>query len=309
MVTVREIRQGPEFTRYQENKDKYLPASIEAANLRIPNRNIEADQPILKSDLEDLAWPGGVPVRLRPGMRAVNLSLPKDRAAGGLIARGDRVDVLLTTKVCEGSNCNKSATLSAYIARDLRVIVKRNTLWTVLRANPENMPVTFTLEANPYRAALIEFASNKGLISLLPVPATRKDTVVPTSADTTRVSFSIPDSAEYRDEDDRVEKMVRGDLSITEADLERIFRLRPIARAPAPPAPIVIQHIAGVRNAGVSVFGADGSPMHGPPATAATSGTIGVAGTSPLGYAFFAPGTPTTPGSTAATDCPTCNKR
>src|SRR5262245_44229777 len=108
------------------NKDQLLPATLGAAILRIPIRNIEADTPILKTDLEDLAFPEGMPSRLQPGMRAVNVDVPQIRAAGGLIARRQFVDVLLTTSICDGSNCKSPATQTAMIAHNLRVIAKRN---------------------------------------------------------------------------------------------------------------------------------------------------------------------------------------
>lgn len=311
MVMVRDLRPG-ELANYNENSKNYLPAQVEAVVLRIPNRNIEADQPILKTDLEDLAFPDGVPGRLAPGTRAVNLSIPKDRAAGGLIAKGDRVDVLMTSRVCDGNDCTKSRILSAFLARNLRVVVKRNQLWTVLRPNPDNQPVSFTLEANPYRAALIEFASSLGTISLLPAAAQRNEKG--TSGDVQAASFSMPGSQEYEAEDERVDKLLRGELSITEADLERVFRLRPIVRIPPPPPPpppVIIQQITGTRPSGEVVFDSKSGeriprPAPQPPVTAKNEsyGPVVAGGVQPMGYTFHMP-EPAGSSTSGKADCPT----
>src|SRR4051812_15000068 len=55
-VTVRDLRPD-EVEYYKANRDKFLSGSASAAALRIPKVNIEADQPILKEHLHDLAFP------------------------------------------------------------------------------------------------------------------------------------------------------------------------------------------------------------------------------------------------------------
>jgi len=311
MVRIRNIR-AEEKEFYQKNRDKFLPATLEAATLRIPIRNIESDQPILKTDLEDLSFPEGLPYRLGPNMSAVNLSVPKERAAGGLIAKGDRVDVLLTSRVVGSENPNKSVTLSAYIARGLRVVAKRNSLWTVLKTNPDNRPVDYTLEANLYRAALLEFALNKGNISLIPSAAERKDNDLVNNNDQVARDLPTPDSAEYRDDDKRVEQMRRGELSITEADLERIFGLKPLIVPPSRP-PVVIEQFSGTRRIGQSIFNSDGTRLDNPVASETPSDRSSgpqLAGPSqPLGYRF-SPLSGSSGGSSRADarDCPSCRE-
>lgn len=297
-VVVRELR-SDEAEFYNKNRDKFLAASPEAAALRTPTRNIEADAPILKTDLEELTFPKSVRDRLRgPHVRAVNVTVPKERAAGGLITRDDYVDVYLTSVVADPQNPSRTTTLGAVIARNLKVIVKRNSLWTVLKATPDNVPIAFTLEANLYRAALIEYAQTKGNISLLPAARVKDEGITPASADATK-SFSIPDSREYRDEDKRVDQMLKGEYSITEADLERIYNLQPIVRRPPPPPPIAIQNISGNQIRGASVFTADGKPIADKDAanafadsraTPASSGPAVGGGATPLGYTFQCPG-------------------
>lgn len=293
MVTVRPIRTEEELQQYQNNRSKFLPATITAAAQRIPIRHIEADQPILKDDLQDLAFPEPLSGRLRAGMRAVNLSLPKERAAGGLIVRGDTVDVLMTSKICAGNDCNDAITQSALIARGLRVIAKRDILWTVLQAIPENKPISFTLEANPYRAALIEFAQTKGALSLLPSPTVKGTTAGEAATQGGGgASFARFDSPEYREEDQRVDGILKGELTVSEVDLERIFKLKPLPRTRTEP-PHFVQHISGITPKGTTAFSADGQPLAAGDSRGQRSGTGSqrpqVEGQSPLGYHFSSP--------------------
>ncbi|HMP17950.1 MAG TPA: hypothetical protein PKD72_13060, partial [Gemmatales bacterium] len=61
--------------------------------------SIPADAAIRKDYLEDLAAPGELRTRVAPGMRAVNLAIPKHHAAGGLINVGDWGDVQLMAAI------------------------------------------------------------------------------------------------------------------------------------------------------------------------------------------------------------------
>src|SRR5262249_24579029 len=115
-----------ERAAYDRNRDRYFPAAPQAAALRLLARNVDADQPILKEYFQDLGLPPGMKMRLAPGMRAVGVSLPKDRCVGGLIQVGDWVDVHLRTSISQGSG----ATIrTANLAHNARVIAKRNNLW------------------------------------------------------------------------------------------------------------------------------------------------------------------------------------
>src|SRR4029077_19835034 len=91
---------------------------------------------------------------LGPGMKAVNVKLPRDRAGGGLIRKDDRVDVYLTSTITNGMTAE---TMTAPLAMGLRVVIKRDSIWTGMRGDDESKPIPFTLEANAYRAALIEY--------------------------------------------------------------------------------------------------------------------------------------------------------
>jgi Flp pilus assembly protein CpaB len=284
----------------------------QAAEMRILAKNVAADQPILKDDLLDQAIPAAINLRLSPHMRAVNVSMPKERAAGGLIQLGEHVDVYLTTSICLDSACKTQSTRTAMIARDLRVIVKRNNLWTVMAVVPDDQPVHFTLEANPYRAALIEFSRQKGQLTLIPTPSPQEKPGTRSKSEGA-VSFSDPDSREYRDEDARVASFNAGELIVGEKDLERIFGVKPL---PTPPPPVSVEQYSGVAFRGTKVFaGTNGSgrvvPAAGEDTTSGPDSTTGSFAIPPEGGAAAtgAPDSRFQSTEAASKECKTCGKK
>jgi Flp pilus assembly protein CpaB len=295
-VKVRALR--PEETaHYEQHKDQYLSPVVQAAVMRVARSNIEADRPILKGDLQVMGLAEPLKDRLVPGTRAVNVAINKDNAVGGLIQAGDWVDVHLTTQISMSDKA--PITQTASLARNVRVIAKRNILWSVLQALPDDKPVNFTLEVNPYRAALVEFAKDKGTLSLVPVPAleqsrleARRREMLDPKARITAASFSEQDSAEYRDEGTRVEAFLRGDLSVGQSDLVRIFNLRTPPPPPLPPP--VVQVYRGMDHYSNVRFGPNGDAQvelvkGGRPTTAVASRGAG-ADTSINGFEFHPPG-------------------
>jgi pilus assembly protein CpaB len=237
-VRLRPIR-PEEQADLEKNGNKYLPAVTQAAALRVAKKNIEADQPITRDLLEELAKPNPLNARLHPAMRAVNLSLNKDHSAGGLIQVGEWVDVLLTSNVqtADGTTMTRTAT----IAKGLRVIAKRNILWSIFAPLPEDKPVQFTLEANPFQAALIEFGKGKGQLSLVTIPASdaqkleyRRTQALENPGQDGLVSFADPTTEEAKEEAKRLDSFNKGE-AVGDGDLERIFNLKP----PPPPARVV----------------------------------------------------------------------
>jgi hypothetical protein len=194
-------------------------------------------------------------------MRAVSVGAMKIHSAGGLIQVGDWVDVYLTSTIdlpCS-PDCNAPTTLTAMLACKVRVIAKRNSLWPVPNQAGSICPMHYVLEANPYRAALIEFAKEKGVISLMPVSLDEKQELearrterMNRKGDVLLASYSIPDCPEYADEDKRINAAAGCCTSqISEADLLRIFNLRipepPPAPAPLPPS-IHVNKVLGAGN-------------------------------------------------------------
>jgi Flp pilus assembly protein CpaB len=256
-VRVRELRKDEEAD-YLANKKDYLPSTVNAVNMRVLADNIAADTPLKVKHFETQEI-GSIGGRMDPYMRAVNVSLPKNKAVGGLLQVGERVDVLLTSKIADGSGAQPFVRTTT-IARDVKIIAKRDLLAVVLQANDPEKPVSFTLQANPYRAALIDFAQNSGALTLVPRPKPKGMMMMdPNPPKDGMPNFADPDSKEYRDENDRVAQIERGEYSMGSADLVRVFNLpeivQPMPMQTSQPPSIKVTNINGVKVKGTQVFG------------------------------------------------------
>lgn len=219
-----------------------LPPVTQAAIKRIARMNIPADTPIRKDMLEDVSAPPDVSARLLPGTRAVNVVVAKEHSAGCLIKPGDVVDVEFITSAV-GADGTGSRGCTAIIARDALVVAKRNSLYPMPGSPRGPCPCNYTLAVNPYRAGLIEFAKDKGVIALHPQSNSdhkdrqlqgrvRDDGMV-------TASWTVPGSTDYADEDRRVAEYVRGGYVIGEKDLERVCRLGQAPTLSPSPPPVV----------------------------------------------------------------------
>lgn len=271
-----------ELDQYMKNKHKYMPALPEAVNFRTMARNVGSNEPLLRDHFKDIGLPGSFGELLEPGQRAVNLQIPRERAGGGVIRKNDYVDVLLTTSICSDPSCIQSKTATAPIAMNLKVILKRDSIFTTMVADDPNKPMSFTLQANPYRAALIEFSKSRGLITLVPTgPAANKGKLLPNN--------------ESKDEERRIMR-INEQKPITDADLEEIFRL---ASIPLPPPPSRID--AWVGNRPVRQFEFPNAPGgYGAARPTFQSGDGGA----PLGYYFQPPADSVGPKYVPCASCP-----
>lgn len=303
-VMVRDIR-PEEMAAYQQNKEKYMPAMVAAAHMRVAAQNIMADTPLLREYFQDQELPADLTTKMSRYMRAVNVALPKERCGGGLLRVGEYVDIFLTSQIA-GANDTPPVIQTACIARGVKIIVKRNSLWSTLVSQPGDIPINFTLMANPYRAALIEFAKTAGNLTMMPVPVPPEEQAARNSQ--ARPTFSDINSAEYRDEDERVSRLERGELVVGSRDLERIFKLEPIPVPP--PAPTtkqdVIVHYHGVNQHRVSTL----PPVQVKPTPVADT-NVKPATYSPgekpaMGYRFYPPDS-VIPKNKGTSDCPECD--
>ncbi|MGE0528971.1 MAG: Flp pilus assembly protein CpaB [Bdellovibrionales bacterium] len=274
-VKVRTLKED-EVAAYLKNKSKYLPAVASAASLRIPKVDILADQPLTEDHLETLLKPKSLNNRLMPTMRAISLSLPLDQAAGGLIQTGEWVDIMLTSTIEDLSG--RKTTRTATIAPNVRVVAKRNTLWPVFAPIPQDKPLQFTVEVNPYRAALIEYSKNKGQIVFAPLPMSEQNrleaqrTALLTKPDGVHQVHFIKDaSEEAQEEEARVNAYNRGEVSVNENDLIRIFGIKLGTNAP-PESQIQIEQLGGIFHYAPARFRESGKRIHPPtPGSAANS--------------------------------------
>ncbi|QDU24296.1 Flp pilus assembly protein CpaB [Urbifossiella limnaea] len=255
-VSVRPLR-ADELKEYDANKADYLPPSRATAAFRYAAKSVVADTPLKASDLAAVKRPEPLAARLAPGTRAIDLGLPKELAAGGLIATGDWVDVLVLTDVARTDSPAKVPQIGVLV-QSAPVIAKRSSLFTIF-APPQDGLIGHTLAVNPYRAALLDYARSVGTLSLSPVSAAQKQRLDDLRArameEPTKtllaIPFAEPGSPEYREEQDRIAKYARGELSVGRADLARVLQLAP----PAPKTPAVqIELFRGTARAGNATF-------------------------------------------------------
>lgn len=246
-----------EMKEYEAGKADYLPPSVPTAAFRFAARDVIADTPLKKADLEAVKKPEPLNARLAPGTRAIDLAVPKELAAGGQIALGDWVDVLVLTDVSRTDSPGR-VPQSGVLVQSAPVIAKRSSLYPLF-APPQEGPIGHMLAVNPYRAALLDYARSVGTISLVPVSAAQKERLdglktramdAPTKT-LLAIPFAEPGSPEYRDEQDRIDRYNRGELSVGRADLARVLQLAP----PAPRTPAVqIDIFRGTSRAGTATF-------------------------------------------------------
>jgi Flp pilus assembly protein CpaB len=303
-VRTRPLRPG-EQAHYDSHKDQYLPPVVEAAVLRVTRKNLEADTPILREHLEELAKPTALHQRLMPNTRAVNVAGFKDQVAGGLIQVGEWVDVYLTTQI--DTDDKVAVTRTAPIAHKLRVITKRNALWNIFAGLPDDKPVHFTLEANPYRASLIEFCKTKGNLSLEPLSAAEQASLeaqrnqvlkAGPNGDFKPVAFNNTNLGDYEEEESRVLALNRGEYTVGTADLIRIFDLK----TPAPPlAQVKVDQFHGTQRLGTSRWNSEGELLEVPNGRGGSNATAAAA--SHPGFRF------SLPDYSNAKTCKTCGKK
>ena len=266
-VKVRPLR-GSELEAYRRDPTGYLPPLETAIYLRIARENILADSPIRSDQLEPFENPEGVPERLAPNMKPVNLAVKLDDSSGGLLRVGDWVNVMMTSLIT-GPNL-KDSPRQVTIIPAARIILKRNTLRPIYTALPSDKPVPFTIETNSHRASLTEFARDKGDFSLVALPevegkrleAARQAAIVAAqSADPsptpTLVSFVDPRSEAYRKELRFVGDFEAKEGPIGGANLEELFGLTypppPGPRPPVRPNSYIQQYMGSQRQSDVIV--------------------------------------------------------
>jgi Flp pilus assembly protein CpaB len=293
-VKVRALRPD-ELAHYNSHKEDYLQPNPQMVYLRVASANIETDQPILRSHLQELAKPELLPTRLGKNMRALNLVIPRDRAAGGMITVGEWVDVLVTSTI--ESPGGTPVTRTACVAPSVRVVAKRNTLWPVFAPLPEGKPLQFTLEVNPYRAALIDYVSTRGNLLLTPLGASDQKALEEKRLqlvlnDNNKANAGLLLDGPDDDEADaaRIAAIIKGELAVGEADMARLFSL---STTPPPASNITIERFTGIRALETAHFTANGSRTLPPGAVAAPAAAKGYV----PDYRFTVPG-----------DCPTCNQ-
>lgn len=133
-------------------------ATLEGAVLRAP---VPAGAPLLEGHVAGGAASGQLSVLLAPGMRAIAIPVSASSAVAGLIAPGDRVDLLLTRTLPSGR------TVTTTVASAVRVLGLDQRLGSAPGAEGEALvPATVTLEATPRQAEEIALLETLGRVTL-----------------------------------------------------------------------------------------------------------------------------------------------
>ncbi|MFL5328172.1 MAG: Flp pilus assembly protein CpaB [Gemmataceae bacterium] len=265
MVRVRALKSDEVATFKQHQGESYfLPAVPAAAALRMAKVNIEADTPITRDLLTEMKKPAPLNERLTPEMRAVNISLPKDRCAGGLIQVGEWVDVFLTSTIATDEG---ASTRTAAIGPKVRVIAKRDSLWPIFAPLPKDKPIEFTVEMSAYRAQLFEFARTKGYFSMTPLPvgeqkkleAQRQDKLTAGKVGNNPPVAAGIESAPTDDDDEmRFAESTHENQAVTDHDLVLLFGIKRKESGPPPKQMVNIERYSGTHRLEPAVFTIDG---------------------------------------------------
>ena len=256
-----DVRKRPmtanEFVDYQKDFKSYL-TDVSVANYRKLSHDVEADRPLRSSDLTTQVKPPSIHERLLPGTVAVPLYVPRENSGGGLIQVGDWVDVYLNTDIGR-SDLPGSVPYTGILLQRAPVIAKRDTLHDISAALPAlGEPIPYTIAANPYRAALIDFARHYGTISLVPVSPVEKQKLDAMRADAktnpqpqNAIPFAEVDSPEYKSELERIDRYKRLGQGVGFDDLGQVLNLPPLSPLSRP---VSIDVISGVTKSKTIAF-------------------------------------------------------
>ncbi len=134
--------------------------------LRLTREPIRADEPIFEDQLQPFSFPETLTQRVRPGMQAAVISVP---AHSTMAQIGEKVDLLATlsnTGDVFGRRAGANAT--AMLADRAEVVARFGTLRTGVPP-PPGADRTYTLEVEPWQAAIIELAKRAGATFALSV--------------------------------------------------------------------------------------------------------------------------------------------
>ena len=142
----------------------------------VTRRAFAADEPIVVSDLVKPNERRFLSAVLKPGTRAVSISVDAPQSVAGLVLPGDRVDVILTQNLAvPGGNAARN-TVAETVLRDVRVIAVDQSLNTSGRpparaksatlGAPSQIPKTVTFELTDRQAQRLFVAAQLGRLHL-----------------------------------------------------------------------------------------------------------------------------------------------
>lgn len=166
-VSVSDVPPGA-FLRNQTGDTEPLGAAT--------RRSFRAGEALVSDQLIKPTEAGFLPAVLAPGMRATSIAVDAAEGGAGLIAPGDRVDVILTQSFTDTNISVTSRSVGETILQNLRVIAIDQT--TNLTGNPgpgvtrtgvvgeTRLPKTVTLEVSVRQAEVLMVAGQLGKLQL-----------------------------------------------------------------------------------------------------------------------------------------------
>jgi pilus assembly protein CpaB len=134
----------------------------------VVRRAFVAGEPLLSGQMVAPGERGFLAAVLTPGMRAVAVAVDAVSAASGLIWPGDRVDLILTQSLGNGTADPRKAVGETFL-RDLRVLSIDQRLGEAMDGQEEldgKAPRTATLEVTQQQAEMLKVATGLGSIAL-----------------------------------------------------------------------------------------------------------------------------------------------
>jgi Flp pilus assembly protein CpaB len=134
--------------------------AVEGMVVRAP---LVAGQPIGEGSVVRAGAAGFLAATIKPGMRGIGVLIRAETSAGGFILPNDRVDVVLTRDISDGTA--KKNFVTSTVLRDVRVLAIDQ---TAKQEKDKDSVVgkTATLELTPDQAEILAQAGQVGIISL-----------------------------------------------------------------------------------------------------------------------------------------------
>lgn len=141
----------------------------------ITRRDFDADEPLVAAELVKSGDRQFLAAVLKPGTRAVSISVDASQSASGLALPGDYVDVILTQSFSENAADPARKSVGETVLRNIRVIAVDQTLPTTAKSGSTDrgvfgaesrIPKTVTLELNERQAEILFVGIQLGKLNL-----------------------------------------------------------------------------------------------------------------------------------------------
>ena len=137
-----------------------IAKAIDGMVVRAP---LIAGQPISDTSVVRAGSAGFLAATVKPGLRAIGLNVNAETSAGGFILPNDRVDVVLSRDISNGSG--RKQFITATVLRDVRVLAIDQTAHQE-KDKDSVLGKTATLELTPAQSEILAQAEQVGTVSL-----------------------------------------------------------------------------------------------------------------------------------------------